>query len=137
MPKFIVLNRKDKKRFNLILIVFIAFITLKIVLDAVTPIFDTLCENRAISIATIISNDKVSEVMKTHTYDELFTIDKDEKGNVSMLKANVVKINEITSDVAIKIQEEINKKGREDIEIPLRKFYRFKTIIWKRTRNKN
>ena len=41
-----------------------------------------------------------------------------------MIKSNVFSINAIISDVAIKIQEEINKKGRDDIEIALREFYR-------------
>ena len=141
MPRFMLYKRKDnfksKKRANIVLILFIAFATLKIVLDAVLPIFDVLCENKAISMATIISNNKATEVMKNHSYDELFTIEKDEKGNITMVKANIVPINQITSDVAVKIQEEINKQGREDIEIALRKLYRIKTIIWRRTRDKN
>ena len=33
-------------------------------------------------------------------------------------------VNEIISDVANKIQIEIDKKGRENIEIPVRKLYR-------------
>lgn len=127
IPKFVFYkkNQKNKstKRASIVMIVFIAFTTLKIVLNAVNPIFDKLCENKAIEMATIISNNKATEVMKNHTYNELFTIEKDENGNVSMLKANVVPINEITSDIAVQIQEEINKQGREDIEIALRKFY--------------
>lgn len=141
LPKFVVYkNKKDyksQKRISLIIIVFIAFLTLKIVLDAVNPIFDTLCENKAISLVTKISNNKATEVMKNHTYDELFSLEKDENGKVKMLKANVVPINEITSDIAVKIQEEIDRQGRESIEIALRKFYRIKITFWKRSRNKN
>jgi len=37
-----------------------------------------------------------------------------------MIKSNVSPINEIISDVAIKIQNQIDEKGREDIEIALR-----------------
>ena len=128
IPRFVLYKKSQKqrsrKRVSLIVVVFIAFLTLKIVLDAVTPIFDTLCENEAISLATIISNNKATEVMKEHTYDELFTIEKDEGGNVKMLKANVIPINQITSDIAVKIQNEINKQGQNDIKIALRKFYR-------------
>ena len=140
IPKFIFCNKrgrrensKHKKRAKLITVVFIAFATLKLVIDAVEPVFNTLCENKAISLATIISNKKATEVMKEHTYDELFTIEKNEDGTVSLLKANVVNINQITSDVAVKIQEEINKQGREDVGIALRNFYRNKTFGRKRT----
>ena len=62
--------------------------------------------------------------MKEHTYDELFSIEKDNNGNITMIKSNVIPINEIISDVAIKIQNEINNQGRENIQIALRKFYR-------------
>ncbi len=131
MPKVIMQSRKrmqsekGRKMTTMLVILIIAFSTVKLILDAVLPIFDTLCENRAKSIATIISNEQATNVMKQHTYDELFTIEKDKNGNISMIKSNVIPINEIISDVANKIQEEIDNRGRENIEIALRKLYRF------------
>lgn len=118
------INRKKKKTIVIFIILLIAFSTIKITLDAISPIFDTLCENKAKSIATKISNEQATEVMKEHTYDELFSIEKDNNGNITMIKSNVIPINEIISDVAIKIQNEINNQGRENIQIALRKFYR-------------
>ena len=97
-------------------------VSVKLMLDAVNPIFDTLCENQAKSLATIVSNEQATNVMREHSYDELFTIEKDENGNITMIKSNVIPINEIISDVAIKIQEEFNKQGRENIEIALGSF---------------
>lgn len=117
-------NEKRSKRVRIILIIIIAFSTVKLILDAVLPIFDTLCINRAKSIATIISNEQATVVMKEHTYDELYQQEKDSNGNVTMIKANIISINEIISDVAIKIQQEIDKRGQEDVQIALRKFYR-------------
>lgn len=131
IPKVVVKSKrkmqseKGRKMATMVVILIIAFSTVKLILDAVLPIFDTLCENRAKSIATIISNEQATNVMKQHTYDELFTIEKDKNGNISMIKSNVIPINEIISDVANKIQEEINNRGRENIEIALRKFYWF------------
>lgn len=118
------INKKKKKVIVIFIILLIAFSTIKITLDAISPIFDTLCENEAKSIATKISNEQATEVMKEHTYDELFSIEKDNNGNITMIKSNVIPINEIISDVAIKIQNEINNQGRENIQIALRKFYR-------------
>ncbi len=131
MPKVIMQSRKrmqsekGRKMTTMLVILIIAFSTVKLILDAVLPIFDTLCENRAKSIATMISNEQATNVMKQHTYDELFTIEKDKNGNISMIKSNVIPINEIISDVANKIQEEIDNRGRENIEIALRKLYWF------------
>ena len=108
---------------KIIIILIIAFSTVKIVLDAVYPIFDTLCEAKAKSIATIVSNEQATNVMKEHSYDELFTLEKDNNNNITMVKSNVLAINEIISDVAVKIQEDIDNRGRENIEIAIRQFY--------------
>lgn len=116
-------NHKNKKIAKIIIILIIAFSTVKIVLDAVYPIFDTLCEGKAKSIATIVSNEQATNVMKEHSYDELFTLEKDNNNNITMVKSNVIAINEIISDVAVKIQEDIDNRGRENIEIAIRQFY--------------
>lgn len=113
-------NTKAKKMTILIVILIIAFFTAKIMLDAVFPIFDNLCENRAESIATIISNEQASKIIKKHTYDELYTIEKDSSGNITMIKSNVIVFNEIISDIANEIQKQINTQGKENIEIALR-----------------
>lgn len=116
-------NHKNKKIAKIIIILIIAFSTVKIVLDAVYPIFDTLCEAKAKSIATIVSNEQATNVMKEHSYDELFTLEKDNNNNITMVKSNVLAINEIISDVAVKIQKDIDNRGRENIEIAIRQFY--------------
>lgn len=112
--------RKKQKITKIFIIMVIAFSTVKIVLDAILPIFDTLCKDKAKSIATIISNEQATNVMREHSYDELFTIEKDNDGNITMIKSNVFSINEIISDIAVKIQNEIDTRGREDVEIALR-----------------
>ncbi len=129
IPKIFLSNVGDKKfkkkqkisKFFIIMI--IAFSTVKVVLDAILPIFDSLCRDKAKSIATIISNEQATVVMQEHEYEELFTLEKDNNGNIIMIKSNVGPINAIISDVAIKIQNEIDKKGRDNIEIAIRKFY--------------
>ena len=67
--------------------------------------------------------------------NKIGSIDND--GNITMIQTNVIPINEIISDVAVKIQNEIDNRGKEDIEIALRKFYRPKVISRKRARRKN
>ena len=127
-------NKKiSKKIATIIIILVIAFSTMKYVLDAVSPIFDTLCESKAKSIATTVSNEQAITVMKDYTYEDLFTVEKDANDNITMIKSNVTNMNEITSKIATKIQEELDNKGREDIQIALREFYRGEVIIRKRT----
>lgn len=127
-PKIFFANGGDKslkrkqKITKIFIIMVIAFSTVKIVLDAISPIFNALCEDKAKSIATIISNNEATNVMKDHTYDELFTIEKDKDGNITMIKSNVIPINEIISDVAVKIQNSINERGKENIKISIGSF---------------
>lgn len=126
IPKIFLTNisdknfRKKQKMTKIFIIMVIAFSTVKVVLDAILPIFDTICEDKAKAVATIISNEQATNVMREHSYDELFTIEKDNEGNITMIKSNVFPINEIISDVAIKIQNEMEKKSRENIEIAIR-----------------
>lgn len=117
--------KRRKKIVEIVIILIIAFSVAKLILDAVLPIFNELCKNRAKSIATTISNEQATMVMSQHTYDELFSSEKDNNGNIVMIKANVIPINEIISDVANKIQNQIDNRGRENIEIAIRKFYWF------------
>lgn len=123
--------KRKQKIVKIFIIMVIAFSTVKIVLDAILPIFDTLCKDKAKSIATIISNEEATNVMKKHTYDELFTLEKDKDGNITMIKSNIIAINEIISDVAVKIQNKINQRGRENIEIALGSFTGFKLLSGK------
>ena len=120
--------KRKQKIVKIFIIMVIAFSTVKIVLDAILPIFDTLCKDKAKSIATIIANEEATNVMKEHTYDELFTLEKDKDGNITMIKSNIIAINEIISDVAVKIQNTINQRGRENIETDLRSEFSEKGI---------
>lgn len=115
-------KRKLKKLLKFLIIMLIAFSTFKFVLDAILPIFNGKCESKAKSIAAIISNKKSMEIMEQHTYDELFTIEKDDNGKIIMMKSNANTINKIMAEVAIKIQDEINNKEKDSIKIPLGSF---------------
>ena len=121
-------DKKNKKKLKVLIILIIAFSTAKLILDSILPIFDTLCENKAKSIATIISNEQATAVMKRYTYNDMFIIEKDTNNKITMIRSNVIVINEIISDVAVKIQEEIDNRGREDIQIALGSFTGFKLL---------
>ena len=118
-----------KKLLNLLEIIIIFCIAggvSKYILDAVNPIFDTLCEAKSKSMATMILNEQTNNVMKQYSYEDIFTI---ERNKIIMIKSNTTNINIITTKIALNAQKEINSKGSEDISIALRKFYRVKIII--------
>lgn len=133
LPHFIRIanNKKSENTEKLIRIFFvliIAFSIVKIALDAVNPIFDTLCEDEAKGLATKITNEQATKVMQKYSYEDLFIIEKDEDGNISMIKSNVFPINQIISDVAIYVQNEIDNLERDDIKIALGSFTGMKLL---------
>lgn len=117
-------NKKIKKTLIVIFIIAIAFGVVKHTIDAVSPIYDTLCTAKAKSIATMVANEQTLEVMKLYDYDDLFTIEKDVDNNITMIKSNSNNMSKIASEIALKVQEEIDNKGREDISIAMRKLFR-------------
>lgn len=87
--------------------------------SAINPIFQTLCEDTAKSIATKITNEESTKVMASHTYDELYEIEKDSAGKIQLISANIVEINEITSDIAINIQNALNNSEGSEVKLSI------------------
>jgi len=116
------INAKLRKTIKTLLILLIAVITMIKCIESIEPNFNTICIKEARSIATQISNNEATEVMKKYEYDDLATIIKNESGNVEMVKSNIIPINKIVSDVAVEIQSEMDKLGGEEIGIRLGSF---------------
>lgn len=111
-------NKKTiRKSITFLSIIVIAVFTAIIIIGSINPIFESLCINEAKSIATIISNDEATNVMKNYNYDDMIMIEKDSNGNITMVKSNVITLNEIISDVAVRIQNSINNLTGEDVYI--------------------
>ena len=108
-----------KKIMPIALVVFIAILTCFSVWNFINPIFESLCEDKAKSVATIITNEETTNIMKKYNYDTFFTIEKDDNGNVQMINANVLKINEVTSDIAINIQNRLDEKQKNSVYLAI------------------
>ena len=116
-PKSHKSRRKIKKTMPVISIFSVAIITCFSIWNFVNPMFETLCKDKAKSVATIITNEETTKMMEKYNYDTFFTIQKDEKGNIQMINANVLKINQVTSDIALSIQKELDKNEKNKIYI--------------------
>ena len=116
-------NYKNKGRAIYVsLVIIIAFAVVVYLAKTINPIFELLCRDKAKSIATIITNEEATNIMKEHSYQDLFTLEKDANENITMIKSNIFSINEITSSIALKIQKKIDKEGGEKVSIPLGSF---------------
>ena len=116
-------NKKTiKKGITFFTIIMIAIFTAIIIIGSINPIFEALCTKEAKSIATIISNEEATRVMSNYSYEDLINIEKDSNGYITMVKSNVITLNEIISDVAVKIQDCFNELETQDVYINIGSF---------------
>ena len=108
-----------KKLIKIIIILIIGLGIYKLILSYLEPVFEALCEEKTKSIATIIANEQSSKVMEKYQYEELFTVEKDENGNIKIIKSNVICMNNLISDLTGNIQKEFDALEKTRINIPM------------------
>lgn len=116
-------DRNKRKVIKIIIILIIALIVARAILLSINPIIEERCKTTAKSIATKISNEQATIVMSKYTYDDLINIVKDDEGNIKMIGTNIISVNEIISDIPIKIQEELEKSENNNFNIKLGSFF--------------
>jgi len=88
----------------------------KVVTPTVMAVADA--EMRAKSME-IINTSILKEYSKQFNYDDIIKVEKDEQGNISMLKADTLKMSKIASDVALNSQKELKALGHIGIKVPI------------------
>lgn len=96
----------------LLIMFFSIVVSIAMFLKSAYPVFKSSCETAASSKGNKIINDEVNKVMQNYTYNDLITIDKDINGKISLIEANSIAINEITSQINLNIQKEFDKIPR-------------------------
>lgn len=106
-------------------VIFILFILFVIMICTflfkknIEPTLKALCESNAKSIAIITTNKAVYEFIKDIKYEDLINIQKDENNRITSLSANVIKMNNISTNVITKIDEELTKQAVSEIILPI------------------
>lgn len=75
------------------------------------PNIDAVSEQKAKGIVTEIINSTIKEQFSGNDYDNFFTVQTGEDGNVQMVQANTAEVNRLISDFAVTLQ-----KKYDDIE---------------------
>lgn len=102
-----------------VFVIVIAVFTFYIIRNAINPIIDELCIDKAKNIATKISNEEATVVMDKYCYDDLITIIRDNDGNIKILKTNTKNINQIMSDIPVSMLEKFKQSENTNISIYL------------------
>lgn len=122
--KFKLKNNKIKKKvikkiIKLGILICIIILIIQFLFYCFEPIFETLCEEKVKSLTTIITNQQSTYVMEKYKYEELYTIEKEPNGNIVMIKANIMPINNLISNLVENIQNEFEKIDNQIINIPI------------------
>jgi sporulation protein YunB len=114
-------KRLKKKRIIIIAIILIVAIYCYVFFKKnIDPVIISVSEKEVEALTNLAVAKAVNEInSQSATYSDLVNIIYDKDGNIKMISANTVKINQITQDIAIKTYNNISKLGIDGIKISL------------------
>ena len=88
--------------------------------NSLRPTITVLAETKAIELANRSINKAVGEIVKDKIdYSDLIYTKLDSKGKISMIQSNTILMNQIASDVALEIQNELKQVKSTTAYIPI------------------
>lgn len=88
--------------------------------DVIMPRVMVTCDaTMRAKVTKIMNNTILEEYAKNFVYDDIIDMEKDSEGNITMMKADTLKLNEIATKTALKAQSEIEKVEKLDIKVPI------------------
>jgi sporulation protein YunB len=70
-------------------------------------------------ITETINSVIIEEYSKQFDYKNIIDVEKDNQGNINMIRTDTLKMNKIACDVAIKCQQRLKKIGKVGLKVPL------------------
>ncbi|WP_294353765.1 sporulation protein YunB [uncultured Clostridium sp.] len=67
----------------------------------------------------IINTTSMNIFNEKFNYGEMIIINKDNEGNINLIQANTVRLNELSSRISLKCNEELQKMGEVGIDVPV------------------
>lgn len=116
-------RKKLKKTAITFLIIFIlsVFIGSFLYIDrTLRPTITVLAQTKALDLANRSINKSVADMVQGKVdYKDLMNVHMDSNGNISMIQANTIIMNQVASDVALGIQDELKKVKTTTSYIPI------------------
>jgi len=112
---------KFKRQLAIILIILLILVNIFVFLmdKSIMPTLLAIADGEMRAKAAVtINNCIIKEFGDDFNYDEIIKVEKDNEGNIVMLKADTMKLNEIACDVALTAQNELKKMGQVGLDIP-------------------
>jgi len=117
------LNLNKKKLTSIVSVVLVLIVVMLVFSFMVNPVIMDTVVIKSRAMATRAINSSVADVvMNSIMYDDLVNIVSDEFGNISMIQANSLEINNLTKDLALTCEDRIRENGKAGVSIPLGTF---------------
>lgn len=120
---------KIKLKIKIIVIVIILLTAINVFLyqfnEIISPQIVTFSSARVKERTTnIINRCILEEFNKNFHYDDVVKIEKDNEGNITMIKADTLEMNRIACEFAINTQNQLRKEKETEIKIPVGYFFK-------------
>ena len=115
-------NKKTKRLSKLVAILLVSLITIYAMLGIVDPIFESLCGQKATSIAIESMDRETTKVLSQYDYSKLITVTKNENDDTNIITTDVETLNKIVMDLSVNLNERVKSLENEKIGIPLGAF---------------
>lgn len=97
----------------------IAYATAITIINSINPTLERQSRVIAKSLAEKVSNEAMKEAMQGVKYEDLCNIEKDSDGNIKMMNLNVITVNNISSKIALKMQQDLKNNEKDTVSISL------------------
>lgn len=102
------------------LILFLAGSFAAYVNNVMIPVIKTMAEMKVRAAVTQAVQGSIQEAFSGGMkYEELVLLQKDQNNNVIAVQSNVVRMNQISSEIAMKVQEKLSVMRTENLKIPM------------------
>ncbi len=88
-------------------------------LNAINPVFLNIIQNKAYNIAVKASNSAIYQKLKDVNYSDLVILEKDDTGKITMVAANSYAINQISTDISMLIQRQLEEMEDVYVVMPI------------------
>ncbi|MDT8717456.1 sporulation protein YunB [Clostridium sp. 19966] len=104
----------------IILIIVCVNILLYAVDRTITPVVMSIAESEMKAEALDIINKNILDIYSSNfDYNKIMSFERDSSGNIVMMQADTLKLNNIACNISIKCQKDLKEYGKVGIKVPL------------------
>ena len=120
MKYYFNLARRKKTIIRIIILFLFVIYLFKYVDKNIRPTVIAISEIKARSVTTQTINDTIKlKIKRDINYNDLIFVKYDNEGKVTLMQANTILMNSIAAEVAIEVQEQLEKMSHTKIRVPL------------------